>query len=121
MYQYKIETHKNNVNILITQISDVDAAESFLSQVISRNRPRVILFSPHRNPSVRYRLAAFAHQQSADCAFVSTHQTWLNRQLLSRFKVQPGAKELLVFKEDSILEPALHLEVIVVKQLHCPY
>lgn len=97
--------------ILIIQISDVDTAESFLSQVISRNRPRVILFSPHRNPSLRYRLAAFTHQKTADCAFISTHQSWLNRQLLSRFKVQPGDKELLVFNEDSISEPSLHLEV----------
>ena len=85
--------------------------ESFLSQVISRNRPRVILFSPHRHPSLRYRLAAFAHQKTADCAFISTHQSWLNRQLLSRFKVQPGDKELLVFNEDSTSEPSLHLEV----------
>ena len=93
------------------QISDVDTAESFLSQVISCNRPRVILFSPHRNPSVRYRLAALAHQKTADCAFVSTHQSQLNRQLLSRFRVEPGEKELLVFKEDSISEPSMYLEV----------
>ena len=92
-------------------MSDVDAAESFLSQVISRNRPRVILLSPHRYPSLRYRLAAFAHQKTADCAFISTHQSWLNGQLLFRFKVQPGDKELLVFNEDSTSEPSLHLEV----------
>ena len=103
----KVRLHIN----LTIQISDVDTAESFLSQVISRNRPRVILFSPHRHPSLRYRLAAFAHQKTADCAFVSTHQSWLNRQLLSRFKVQPGDKELLVFNEDSTSEPSLHLEV----------
>ena len=96
---------------LTIQMSNVDAVESFLSQVISRNRPRVILFSPHRHPSLRYRLAAFAHQKTADCAFISTHQSWLNRQLLSRFKVQPGDKELLVFNEDSTSEPSLHLEV----------
>ena len=96
---------------LFIQISDVDTAESFLSQVINHNRPRVILFSPHRNPSVRYKLAAFSHQKTADCAFVSTHQSWLNKQLLSRFKIQPGDKELLVFKEDSGSEPSMYLEV----------
>ena len=108
--------------ILIIQIPDVDTAESFLSQVISRNRPRVILFSPHRNPSLRYQLAAFTHQKSVDCAFISTHQSWLNRQLLTRFEVQPGEKELLVFKEDSLSEPSMYLEVSSLKRTyHVPY
>lgn len=97
---------------LTIQISDVDTAESFLSQVISSNRPRVILFSPHRNPSVRYKLAAFANQRVASSAFVSTHQSWLNRQLLSKFKVERGDKELLVFKDGSLSEePSLYFEV----------
>ena len=93
------------------QVSDTTVAESFLSEVIRRNRPRVILFSPHRNPSLRYKLAAFAHQKVADCAFVSTHQTWLSQQVLARFEVHPGAKELLVFKEESGSEPSLLVEV----------
>ena len=93
------------------QISDVAKAESFLSEVIRRNRPRAILFSPHQNPSLRYRLAAFAHQKSADCAFITTHKSWLNEQLLAKFKVHAGAKALLVFKEDSTFNPSLQLEV----------
>ena len=93
------------------QVSDTTVAESFLSEVIRRNRPRVILFSPHRNPSLRYKLAAFAHKKVADCAFVSTHQAWLSQQVLARFEVHPGAKELLVFKEESGSEPSLLVEV----------
>ena len=96
---------------LCLQISDLESAESFLSEVIRRNRPRVIYFSPHRNPSLRYKLAAFAHQTVADCAFVSTHQSWLNKDVLARFDVQVGEKELLVFKEESVSNPSLHLEV----------
>lgn len=84
----------------LQQLSDVSTAESFLSKVISRNRPRVILFSPHRHPSLRYKLAALAHVGVADCAFVSTHQMWLNQDLLDRFKVHPGNKKMLVLKED---------------------
>ena len=86
-------------------------AESFLSKVISRNRPRAVLFSPHRNPSLRYKLAAFALQGTADCAFVSTHRSWLNDQLLSRFKVQSGDKEMMVFTDDSVSEPSQYFEV----------
>ena len=89
----------------------MSSAESFLSEVISRNRPRAILFSPHQNPSFRYRLAAFAHQKSADCAFISTHRSWLNDQLLAKFEVHAGTKLLLVFKEDSMWNPSLQLEV----------
>ena len=82
--------------------------DSFLSEVIRRNRPRAVLFSPHQSPSYRYKLAAFAHQDVADCAFVSTHKRWLNERLLAKFKVRAGAKDLVVFTEEN---SSLHLEV----------
>ena len=81
--------------------------DSFLSEVICRNRPRAVLFSPHQSPSYRYKLAAFAHQDVADCAFVSTHRRWLNERLLAKFKVRAGAKELIAFTEEN----SLRLEV----------
>ncbi len=79
--------------IQITE-SNVD---SFLSEAIARNRPRLVLFTPRDSPSLLYKLTAFAHQRTADFGFVTTVRG--DGVLLQRFGVRIGEKRLAVFKE----------------------
>ena len=82
--------------------------DTFLSNVIVRNRPRVVLFSPQAHPSLTVKLVALAKHTTADFGFVSTQQG-ASRAFLQRFGVTPREKQLLVFKEYH--EPELSLEV----------
>ena len=83
--------------------------DTFLSNVIIRNRPRVVLFSPKPHPSLTVKLVALARHTTTDFGFVSTQQRGASRAFLRRFGVTPGEKQLLVFKEYQ--EPELSVEV----------
>ena len=72
--------------------------DTFLSNVIIRNRPRVVLFSPQAHPSLPVKLVALAKHTTADFGFVST-QRGASKAFLQRFGVAPREKQLLVFKE----------------------
>ena len=82
--------------------------ELFLSKVIIRNRPRVVMFSPQAHPSLTIKLIALAKHTTADFGFVST-QPGVSTALLQRFGVTPGGKKLVVFKENQ--EPELSMKV----------
>ena len=71
--------------------------DSFLSDAIARNRPRLVLFTPRDSPSLLYKLTAFAHQKTADFGFVTTVRG--DEVLLQRFGVGTGEKRLAVLKE----------------------
>ena len=74
--------------------------DEFLSDAISRNRPRVILFSRSPTPSLIYHLTAFYLHRGPDFAHVPTVRGELGKGLERRFGVREGEKKLMVFKED---------------------
>lgn len=76
----------------------------FLAQVIERNRPCVILFSPRRQPSFLFRAVAFANRKQVDFAYVSSYE---NEPLLKQFGIKQREKQLLVFREYQQPEQAL--------------
>ena len=78
----------------------------FLSQVIERNRPCAVLFSPRRQPSFLFRVVAFANRKQVDFAYVSSYG---NEPLLKWFGIKRGEKQLLVFREYQ--RPEVSLEV----------
>ena len=91
------------------QVNAPSDMDTFLSNVIIRNRPRVVLFSPKPHPSLTVKLVALARHTTIDFGFVSTQQRGASRAFLRRFGVTPGEKQLLVFKEYQ--EPELSVEV----------
>ena len=70
--------------------------ESFLSEAIHRNRPRLVLLSPRDSPTLLYKLTAFSNQKMADFGLVSTRG---ESKVLKRFGAHTGEKALLVYKE----------------------
>ena len=93
-----------------TQLSGSADPDGFLSQAVARNRPRVLLFSQRETPSLLFKLTAFAHQSSADFAYVSTDPAHLGTAVSQRFHVLPRERRLMLFKEDCS-QPALEVEV----------
>jgi DnaJ family protein C protein 16 len=74
--------------------------DDFISDSIKLNKPRIILFSPHPQPSLLYKSVAFLNHHSIDFGFVSTDRASGNSlEFLQRFGVYSRAKKLFVFKE----------------------
>jgi hypothetical protein len=87
---------RNFVKSTLPSMAELTAQEvdSFIADAINRNKPRVILFSPHPQPSLLYKALAFSNQLVADFGFVTT-----DKQNLSKFGVSQKSNKLLVFKE----------------------
>ncbi|CAI8008968.1 DnaJ homolog subfamily C member 16 [Geodia barretti] len=84
---------------IITELT-AEGVEAFITESISRNRPRLILFSPHPTPSLLYKAVAFSNQLVADFGFVVTDRpSGKGLGVLQRYGVSQRSKKLLVFKE----------------------
>ena len=87
-----------------------ESVERFTADSIARNRPRLILFSPHPQPSLLYKAVAFSNQPVADFGFVTTDKlSGKSLAVLQRYSVSWRTKKLLVFKEYP--RPSTTLEV----------
>lgn len=99
---------------LYEPVSDIQLhsrnANNYISDTIKFNKPRVILFSPHPQPSLLYKSLAFSNQDLTDFAFFSTDEASEEAvEFLQHFKMSQRAKKLLVFKEYPI--PSAMIEV----------
>lgn len=74
--------------------------DSFLSNAILRNRPRVVLFSRAPSPSLTYLLTALYLRKTLDFAYAPVGRGERDVALCTRFQVEEGERKLLVFKED---------------------
>lgn len=85
--------------------------DSFLSRVVSRNKPRVVLVSTHPRPPLFLRLTSMAYREHLDFGYVCSDTSSSPQQavLLGRLGVTRGSKALLVFKE--YVEPAATVQV----------
>ena len=95
-----------------TQLT-AESVGPFISDSITRNRPRLILFSPHTQPSLLYKSVAFSNRQVADFGFLTTETLSEESQsILKRYNVVLRSKRLLVFKEyphsSTTLEVCVH-------------
>jgi DnaJ family protein C protein 16 len=87
-----------------------EGVEAFITESVSRNRPRLVLFSPHPTPSLVYNAVAFSNQLVTDFGFITTYKpSGKGLGVLQRYGVSQRSKKLLVFKEYP--HPAAVLEV----------
>lgn len=75
--------------------------ETFLSDTIPRNRPRVLLFSRAPSPSLVYHLTALHFHGTLDFAYTPTERGKLGGTVGGKFGVAEGERKLMVYREDS--------------------
>ena len=92
-----IQTHTHTPILQLT----AESFESFIADSITRNRPRLILFSPHTQPSLPYKAISFAKQHVADFAFVTMTDELSeeSQAILKQYNVSQRSENFLVFKE----------------------
>ena len=86
------------------QLTDDHTADLYLSEAISRNRPRLISVSP-TPPSLSFLLMAFSLRRSLDFAYVSTARETRGRDVgvaVAGTRFMVGEKKLMAFKEDPL-------------------
>ena len=100
LFRHKLYTYINYTVYAASMYPNPQVREnnvdSFLSEAIQRNRPRLVLLSSRDSPTLLYKLTAFSNQKVADFGFVSTHG---DSKVLTRFGAHIGEKVLLVYKE----------------------